>query len=103
MKPNTKIIILVSLLAIFICLAVLSVSAISSHKPNNEGLSSTSEYYILKDNNGKLAIFKGEDDTPLKQLDVYTELLPERDRTALKSGIRTDTLKQAMQKAEDYE
>lgn len=59
--------------------------------------------YLLREYEGRLAIFKENQSDPIKKFEVYIEELPERDIAKLKVGIKTDSFEGAMRLAEDYE
>ena len=43
--------------------------------------------YTLRENAGKLALYKGSESAPVARYDIYTNLLPADDVTALQQGI----------------
>ena len=60
-------------------------------------------YFVLKEYNHKIAIFKDGSDSPLEELDVNYDSLPEADKTLLKNGIYANTYNEIISKAEDYD
>lgn len=77
-----------------------SSSVQSSSKPARQP-SETVEY-ILKEYNGRLAVFTGENTVPDYELDVYTRHLPEYDRKQLEEGIPVQGYEQLTALIEDY-
>lgn len=59
--------------------------------------------YILKDYNGKIAVFEPSEDTPEQVLDVYVQNLPTMDQQMLKSGIEVDSEQELRNLIEDYD
>lgn len=45
------------------------------------------EYYVLKNHNGKIALFSSKSEIPIKIYDIYTKSLPEKDTQELNKGI----------------
>lgn len=61
--------------------------------------------YLLKDNNGYLALYHKYSDgreTPYREYDISVQTLPQTDREALKKGIEVGSLSEALQIVEDY-
>ncbi len=58
--------------------------------------------FILKDYNGKIAVFTEEDANPIKILDTDTASLPSKDTEALKTGIRVGTKEELYRLIEDF-
>ncbi len=50
-------------------------------------ISETERNYILKDYNGRIALFFENDEKPLKIYNIFTDSLPEYDAESLKIGI----------------
>lgn len=58
--------------------------------------------YILKDHNGKIAVFENGSNTPVEILDTDTASLPENDKNALKTGIRAASREELYRLIEDF-
>lgn len=69
--------------------------------PSAQGGSSAAPY-ILKDHEGRLAVFAAGADEPLRVYDVYTHLLPEPDVTALQKGIPVESEERLDRLLEDF-
>lgn len=61
-----------------------------------------SDYYIVTEYQGKIAVFKNTDTIPLDVYDTYVEYLPEHDRQLLIEGIRADSPGELQKIIEDY-
>ncbi len=88
--------------AIILCCMVVCAFFLAKTK---DGLSKndTNEEYILKEYNGKIAVFSGHDTKPIEVFEVEYSMLPYGDRKELSKGIRADSLKKIYQIAEDYD
>lgn len=58
--------------------------------------------YILKDYNGKLAIFYEDTQIPYKIFDIFISNLPKKDREAIKSGIKASGDEELEKLISDY-
>lgn len=58
--------------------------------------------YVLRDYDGKLAVFHKEGLEPVEVFDVFVESLPEMDREILRNGLETTSKKQLLLWIEDY-
>ncbi len=58
--------------------------AISHQQPEQE-------YYILKNHNGRIALFSSKSEIPIKIYDIYAKSLPEKDTQALNEGIKAES------------
>ncbi len=88
-----------SIATVTICISAITKPTLAQTAP----LESIKTKYILGEFNGKLAIYKENNDTPLEILDVQISSLPERDIERIKNGITADTLSEIISVAEDYE
>lgn len=61
-----------------------------------------SQEYILKDQNGQLALFDSQTQQLCQRYEIYTQLLPQSDIDALRYGIRVQTPQQLNSLLEDY-
>ncbi|MBQ2676181.1 MAG: hypothetical protein IJF54_02110 [Clostridia bacterium] len=59
--------------------------------------------YLMKESDGKIAIYKYNTNVPFQVLDVYVDSLPEADRELLKQGINADSKEQLSRLIEDYD
>ena len=59
--------------------------------------------YTIRLYEGTIAIFEGDNPTPLYTVDTPVHPLPETDRLLLENGIHTETLAEAYRLIEDYE
>ncbi len=87
----------------FVSLAILYVNLendIEKQKILNQ--QSTQDYYIVKEYEGKIAVFKNESTIPMNIYDSYVSLLPEHDRTLLENGIRAESTEKLQEIIEDY-
>ena len=87
------------ILIIFIVASLFSSSNSKENPSNNESYNS----YILKEYNGKIAVFLGTNSKPLDIFDVEFSSLPYSDRQELIKGIKADDLKKIYQIAEDFD
>ena len=58
--------------------------------------------YVLKDYDGRLAVFKTGQEEPELVFDVFVSTLPEYDQTALQSGVAAKDLEELNRLIEDY-
>lgn len=58
--------------------------------------------YLLRDDDGRLALYAPGDPLPVRTYDVYTRLLPEPDRRRLLAGVEIFSEAQLQQRLEDY-
>lgn len=72
---------------------VFSVVTVSSAKATENNAvkpsEATEKIYILKDFNGRLALFENNSDIPLEVFDIFTSSLPQKDIERLNKGIKT--------------
>lgn len=59
-------------------------------KTPNDGNITAKDYFTVKEYNEKIGIFKNEETEPFAVLDIYTFILPEKDRALLKTGFVID-------------
>lgn len=62
----------------------------------------TTEVYILKEYNGRVAVFRGTSNTPYMETDVRIADLPQVDMDMLKTGIAVQTTSELNRLLEDY-
>lgn len=63
---------------------------------------SPTEYYILSEYQGKIAVFRNDDNIPINVFDTYLSTLPQHDRQLIKEGIKANTTDELQQLIEDY-
>ncbi len=72
---------------------VFSVVTVSSAKATESTAvkpsEATEKIYILKDFNGRLALFENNSNIPLEVFDIFTSSLPQKDIERLNKGIET--------------
>ena len=103
MKPEVTKLIIFGLLAIF-CFTILFVSLNSDI--NRRSLRNDSDiipdYFTVKEYDGKIAVYKNDEENPYVVYDAYVSLLPQQDAERLKKGIVTDDKKYLQSVIEDY-
>lgn len=62
----------------------------------------TEYQYLLKDHEGRLAVFFNGETVPQKIFDVYISTLPEYDRGQLKQGVPVKDYEELVKRIEDY-
>ena len=103
--PKTKKRFIFLCLTIIATLTVASFSITASAKKDDEvtAITEEKEGYILKDFDGRLAIFENGEKGPILILDSYTNELPPKDQTRLYGGIEADSLEEIISIAENFE
>ena len=103
MKPELTKLLIFSLLAIF-CFTILFISI--SNDINRRSLRNDSDicpdYFTVKEYEGKIAVYKNNENNPYIVYDAYVSLLPDQDIQRLKEGIVTDDKKYLQSVIEDY-
>ena len=103
MKPDVSRFIIFSLVLIF-CFTVLFVSL--NNDINRRSLRNNSEiipdYFTIKEYDGKIAVYKNNEESPYVVYDAYVSLLPQQDAERLKKGIVTDDKNYLQSVIEDY-
>lgn len=59
--------------------------------------------YTIREYQGHIGVFQGQDPAPIQEVDVLVETLPPSDRALLAKGIQADTETQLRSLLEDYE
>lgn len=62
----------------------------------------TDFHYILKDYNGKIALFTSDREAPVEVYDIFTNSLPDRDAEKLSKGITASDEKELSKLLETY-
>lgn len=60
------------------------------------------DIYVLKESNGKLAIFLNDNEEPMEVLNVYIKTLPAYDQDQLHQGIKVESGAELASLIEDY-
>lgn len=63
---------------------------------------SSAMQYLLKDNGGRLALYRPGEAQPLRVYEVYTHLLPAQDVESLQAGIPIESEEQLDRLLEDF-
>lgn len=69
---------------------------------SSEALSKSEEFYILKEYNGKIAVYSSNLDKPIEITNASTAKLPKSDQEALKDGIKAESKKELNRLLEDF-
>ena len=69
---------------------------------SSEALSKSEEFYILKEYNGKIAVYSSNSDKPIEITHASTAKLPKSDQEALKDGIKAESKKELNRLLEDF-
>lgn len=108
MKIPLKIFLPVFVSVVAFSSAFLSCDLVFSKEPIEKGakidISSQNEYYIIKEYDGKIAVFSNNFDKPIHTLDSpYVRDLPEYDRELLEEGIVANSKDELTKILEDYD
>lgn len=82
--------------------AHLPVQSVENPLPNEPEEPQSPAGYLLRDYEGRLAIFREESNTPEMIFDVYTRLLPQADQERLTEGISAPDYETLTRLIEDY-
>lgn len=91
-----------------LCAAALAVSVVwmagpALPKEPAEGSSSgQSAPYLLRDNGGRIALFRPGEEEPVEVYEIYTHLLPQEDVLSLQKGIPVESEEQLLRLLEDF-
>lgn len=69
---------------------------------DKEPLQQTEPSFVLKEYEGRLAVFETEQDTPREVFDININIFPENDIEALKNGIPAENEEELMRLIEDF-
>lgn len=103
MKPEVTRFLIFGLLAVF-CFTILFVSLNNdiNRRSLRDDSDIISDYFTVKEYDGKIAVYKNEEEKPYVVYDAYVSLLPEQDAERLKEGIVTDDKEYLQSVIEDY-
>ncbi|MDR3552071.1 MAG: BofC C-terminal domain-containing protein [Clostridia bacterium] len=76
--------------------------AAAAHVTSPASSSATQSGYIVRDYNGKVAVFSAQGGEPQQVLDVYTSTLPQEARLQLQAGIHVGTRDELLALLENY-
>lgn len=103
MKPDVTRFLLFGLLSVF-CFTILFVSLNNDLRRRDLQDNSVfvQDYFTVKEYEGKIAVYKNDEESPYVVYDAYVSLLPEQDAERLKKGIVTDNKEYLQRVIEDY-
>ncbi len=103
MKPKATRFLIFGLLSVF-CFSILFVSLNNdiNRRSIRDDSDITPDYFTIKEYDGKIAVYKNEDESPYVVYDSYVSLLPQQDAERLKEGIVTDDKNYLQSVIEDY-
>lgn len=58
--------------------------------------------YLLRDDGGRIALFRPDEEEPVQVYDIYTHLLPQEDVLSLQQGIPVENEEQLLRLLEDF-
>lgn len=102
---NKRIGVLVTVALLFALTAVITISGnkkLEQPSIEQQVLQSDTQRYILKDYNGRLAVFYETSDVPNEIFEIYTRSLPKEDGEKLKDGILIIGANELSKVLEDY-
>ena len=86
-----------------VCAEAIYSAPVSADPPPEASSEETQSVgYLLRDYNGKIAVFKAGEDKPLKIASTHIASLPKQDAKKLKAGISADTRQELEKALEDY-
>lgn len=75
----------------------------SETKEKKENYNENNYKYVVKEVEGKIAVFENGKNSPIETLEKEVEYLPEYDKKILKDGIYVETAQELNKVLEDYE
>jgi len=92
--------------SMFVVIAILSVGLLqyAENKSSAEAMPSAEQsvQYTVKEHNGRIAVFVGNEAIPIKYLEIDVSNLREYDKKQFETGITLDTLKDVLILEEDF-
>lgn len=92
--------------AMFLIISLCSIGFLQhlENKNSAEAMPSAEQsvQYTVKTHNGRVAVFVGNEDIPLKYLAIDISYLREYDKKQFEAGIRLDSLKDVLMLEEDF-
>ncbi|HCC34496.1 MAG TPA: hypothetical protein DEQ02_02195 [Ruminococcaceae bacterium] len=102
--------VIICIMAVFSAVIITSSAVKPPHSdiripeaPKESIIKTVTPVYILKDYEGKLAVFPFESDTPEQILDVFISSLPEYDQRQLQKGVLVYSSEQLDSLIQDYD
>ncbi len=87
---------------VLITASIYNISSVPTN-PNSKTQEVQNISYIIKEHNGKLAVYNPSDEnTPIAIYDIYIHLLPETDIELLRKGISVEDELSLQKKLEDF-
>ena len=103
MSNRIRVTICAVLLFITVIASVLIIGLDIAKNTDSADINETSGVeYVLKDYDGRLAVFKSGLDKPEMVFDVFVKNLPQYDQTALQKGIAAKDIEELNRLIEDY-
>lgn len=93
-----KIFLILSISAVCFCI----ISAIQDNEKQHSEKITVTEEYVIKEYDGKIAVYINQNNEPYIIYDTYISLLPEADQNRLKSGIVIYDSAELQKIIEDY-
>lgn len=78
------------------------INAQNTHSQTSFTTSSSYTLYVIKEYEGKVAVYEAQSPTPIKVYDTYISSLPEYDRLLLRTGILVNSKEELSQRIEDF-
>ncbi len=86
-----------------VCAAVFLFTEKEAPQKAADALQTTLAYfYTMRDYQGQIAVFAGNDEMPLEVFPIFTESLPEADIAKIRSGIKANSAAELQRLIEDY-
>lgn len=90
-------------LVLIVALSITTFPAPKEHPIISQKKSQELSYlYIIKEQEGKIAVFEKDKKTPITVTDVFVDSLPEEDITQIKKGVYVKTKEELDTLLEDY-
>lgn len=61
------------------------------------------DFYIIKEYNGHIGIFKNDETTPFKEYDIPVDMLPQQNQQELKNGYKKFSMQDVEKLIEDFD
>lgn len=91
-----------AILGMFIIMAAVTAFIPNSTQADNTVSVKSEPRFMVRDYNGRIAVFASGSSDPFRIYDVYTSTLPQADRTALLAGIAVEDVETLRRIIEDY-
>lgn len=104
-KTSLRILLIGSGVVVIGIVLILAFTLFSPKEPTSPAAESTaaSSGYLLKEYDGRIALYALPETTPRQIFNIYVDSLPDADIARLQSGIPADTLEQAEEYLEDFD